>query len=165
MDIGLVKSVVQDTTLVFAKDPRTKSHLRSLANYPAEGIPLQTVQEGRLAEDAYTVVDCALIDIAVHNMSAEFSRGRLVHLLEESSCKELLEEGPSYLHLAEILGDPIVALRLFGLGEALGLWYVVLPKDVDVGPKDRVAAALLGWVCISGYPRSVLEHLYGHATG
>jgi hypothetical protein len=79
-------------------------------------------------------------------------RGEIVAAIERSEIdQKRLLRGPGYVETGAALGDQMLALRLYGLGEAVGLWTVITPERF--GAKGDAAAQLAGagWVMTSGY--------------
>jgi hypothetical protein len=70
---------------------------------------------------------------------------------------ERLADGPSYIELGGMLGDQGQALRLFGLGEYLGLWKVITPATLGIEGPDADAMAGMGMVMCSGYKQRAVS--------
>ena len=97
-------------------------------------------------------VDCSIVSVGVDVDRARTYLDDIVALLDEYPDPARLQDGPSYKQVAEIVGDDVTALRLFGLGRVLDLWAVLTPADFGIEPEMVEEAADLGMVVISGYP-------------
>ena len=97
------------------------------------------------------MVDVHFMKIGVDVAKAEARREELIDLLNCWDGNDL-SGGPSYISIGGDLGSQSLALDLFALGEALGLWKVLtlgIPEGDDRG--DELAGK--GFVFMSGYPR------------
>lgn len=96
-------------------------------------------------------VDCQFIIIGVNPVQAERHRAEFIEFLESYPEPIKLSDGPTYKHLASVVGDDMTALRIFGLGQTLGVWDVVLPGQLGVDPDLADEAADLGLIVTTGY--------------
>lgn len=72
-------------------------------------------------------------------------------LTAELATYDGLKSGPSYITVGADIGDQEMALRLFGLGEALGLWTVITPAGLGLKGPAADQAAGSGYVMVSGF--------------
>lgn len=96
-------------------------------------------------------VDCQFLKVGVNRDQAEKHRAEFLEFLETYPEPAKLSEGPTYKHMAAIVGDEITALRIFGLGQTLGLWDVLLPSQLGIDPEQADEAADLGLIVVTGY--------------
>ena len=101
--------------------------------------------------EALLKIDCQFITVGVNTEQAERHRAEFLEFLEEYPEPNKLADGPTYKHLAEIVGDEVTALRVFGLGQALGVWNVLLPTDLGIPEDLAEEAADLGLIVTTGY--------------
>lgn len=96
------------------------------------------------------LVDVHFVTVGVHGVEGETTE-RLKEALKAYPEPERLAGGPSYIEIGGVLGDQELALRLFALGEACGVWEVVTPKKLHItGPQaDEMAGR--GFVMCTGY--------------
>lgn len=158
MNIIKLKEILQETTVVLSKGEPTFRHLEAMGVPRAlwKTLPYDHDLPGLGTRLDWHVTDCQFLSIATLLNSAPRRLQAFTKLLEEDALKSVLSDGPSYKHLVPLLGDDISALQFCGLGEAYGLWSVLLPKDLGVPGDYYDTAAALGWLCITGYPESVL---------
>jgi len=115
--------------------------------------------------DQLEQIDCQFVVIGVNREQAELHRTEFIEFLESYPEPKKLEDGPTYKHLASIVGDDMTALRVFGLGQTLGLWNVLLPDQLGVDPEIADEAADLGLIVTTGYKSRQLEVLSLTAVG
>lgn len=96
-------------------------------------------------------VDCHFITVGVNKYQAEQGRSEFIQFLESYPDAQKLFDGPSYKSVAGIVGDEMTALRVFALGQVLGLWEVLLPNQLDVPPELADEAVDLGLIVTTGY--------------
>lgn len=161
MDKIQLMGVLNDTTYLISKGPQTHRRLAGMgALLWGTLLSPSDIRVRKLAR-----VDCSFVDVGVIESKALAHMEDVVNLLEQYPEPEQLREGPSYKHVASVVGDDATALRLFGLGQVLGLWSVLIPEDFDVEPVLIEEAADLGMVVISGYPASIPYSLREVAAG
>jgi hypothetical protein len=139
--------VLNDSTCFISKGERTQRKL--------PGIPVLLWGLLLSATDPniqrFNLVDCHFVTVAVNPEQAEAHRQDFIELLAEFPDYQKLGEGPSYKHVASVVGDDMTALRVFGLGQTLGLWDVLLPGQLGVDPELEDEAADLGAIVVTGY--------------
>jgi hypothetical protein len=139
--------VLNNTTCLISNGVRTQ---RKMPGVPILlwGLLLTTVDA-----DAKKLqqVDCHFITVGVNQEQAESHRQAFIDLLEEFPDVQKLSDGPSYKHIASVVGDEMTAFRIFGLGQTLGLWEVMLPSQFGVDPELVDEAAELGLITTTGY--------------
>lgn len=147
MDKKRLMEVLNDSTCLISKGEKTKRKL--------PGIPLLLwgllVSVGDTELSSLEQVDCQFIIVGVNRQQAERHREEFVEFLETYPEPVNLSEGPTYKHLARVVGDELTALRIFGLGRALGVWDVLLPEQLGVDSELADEAADLGLVVTTGY--------------
>jgi hypothetical protein len=138
--------VLRNTTCLISNGEKT---LRKIPGVPLLlwGLLLPSTREAQ----HLTQVDCYFVTVGVNREQAEKYRETFLSLLDEYPESKRLAEGPSYKHVADVVGDEMTALRFFGLGQALGLWDVLLPDQFDVDPSMQEEAADLGLITTTGY--------------
>lgn len=151
MDKARLMGVLNETTYLISKGPVTRRSIGGMGVL-LWGLLLSPSDPrvGTLQQ-----VDCSFVCIGVDEEKATRVMDELISILDEYPNPRQLRDGPSYKHVAEVVGDDVTALRLFGLGQVLGLWSVLTPFDFDVEPVLVEEAAELGMVVISGYPAQV----------
>lgn len=107
--------------------------------------------------EALDKVDCQFLTVGVNRVQAEKHRAEFMEFLESYPDPNKLSDGPTYKHLATVVGDDITALRIFGLGQTLGIWDVLLPSHLGFDTDYADEAADLGLITVTGYQ--------GHQTG
>lgn len=95
------------------------------------------------------LVDLHFIQVGVDMAKAEAWRADLTEWLNAHAAD--FRDGPSYIAVGGVLGDQGLALQLFALGSALGLWQVITPEAFGMTGAEADNAAGLGFVMISGY--------------
>lgn len=99
------------------------------------------------------LVDLHFFTVGVYKDRAIEKKDDLLAWLNTYPNPETLACGPSYIALGAEIGSQEAAMRLYGLGHALELWEVRIPKDFGVTGADADRAAGNGWVIITGYRR------------
>lgn len=148
MEKNRLMEVLKDSTCLISKGEKTQQRLPKiplllwgLMNFPSDPDVAKLDQ-----------IDCQFITIGVNRAQAEKHRATFVEFLETYPEPDKMSDGPTYKHLASIVGDDITALRIFGLGQTLGLWSVVLPGQLGVDdPELADEAADLGLIVTTGY--------------
>lgn len=101
-------------------------------------------------------IDCHYIVVAV-SPSAEKYKTELRQILKEWPSEiwgkpvPRLQDRPTYIQVASIVGGRGVALQLFALGHALGLWQIVTPKKFGVTGKTADGLAKSGLIVIDNF--------------
>lgn len=104
------------------------------------------------ASPALLSVDMEFLCVGVDLVAAATHRAALIELLDEHA--DEFEIGPSYIRTGALIGDQGMALRLFALGQALGLWKVITPHMLGLEGEEARRAAGAGYVMINGYEPS-----------
>lgn len=160
MDRTRLMEMLNETTCLISKGTVTRNKL--------PGIPV--LLWGLLLSEAdpqaakFTQVDCHFVQVGVNAQLAEKHREPFIQFLESYPDQQRLLDGPSYKSIASIVGDDMTALRIFGLGQVLGIWEVLLPDQFGVHPELVDEAADLGLVVTTGY-KSQQTHLPLTAVG
>jgi hypothetical protein len=131
--------------------PSFRQRLISSGSSLLWGVLLST--EDKRVEDL-TIIDCHFVKIGidlakVDHLKSQFTAAMSSHLYGFS------EHNTTYKRAAEVVGDEATALRIFGLGYALGFWSVLTPTDFGVEPVLAEEAAELGMVSIARHDDSV----------
>lgn len=147
MNKARLMEVLRNTTCLISKGARTQ---RRLPGIPVLLWGLMLHQQDPAAA-LLQKVDCEFIIVGVNQEQAEKHREEFIEFLESYPAPQHLEDGPSYKHLASVVGDDMTALRILGLGQTLGIWQVLLPDQFGVDPELREEAADLGLVVATGY--------------
>jgi hypothetical protein len=115
-----------------------------------EELTLIARKEPELVETEYEVD--VHFGVVLVDQSARERRAEIVAAIEASGLDlKLFRKGPSYIEVGAALGSQQLALQLFGLGEAAGLWRVITPARLGVTGADGHVLAGRGYVMISGY--------------
>ncbi len=161
MDKTRLMEVLNDSTCLISKGEKTKKKL--------PGIPVLLwsllLHNNDPATESLQKVDCHFVVVAVNTRQAEAHRVDFIELLESFSDAKKLMDGPSYKHVASVVGDEITALRVFGLGQVLGLWDVLLPDQFGLDPELVDDAADLGLIVTTGYRSRALDTIPAAAVG
>lgn len=161
MNKARLMEVLNDSTCFISKGARTE---RKLPNIPVLLWGLLLHASDPLAK-SFELVDCHFVMVAVNPVQAEAHRQDFIELLESFPNQKKLQDGPSYKHIASIVGDDMTALRVFGLGQTLGLWNVMLPDQFGVDPELADEVADLGLIVTTGYHSQVANDLPKLAFG
>jgi hypothetical protein len=147
MDRARLMEVLNNSTCLISKGDITQKKL------PGISILLWSLLLSHQDPEAsqFEQVDCHYITVGVNKRQAEQDRAVFLEFLESYPDPQKLSEGPSYKHVAEVVGDEMTALRVFGMGQALGLWEVLLPDQFDVPPELVDEAVDLGLIVTTGY--------------
>lgn len=153
MDRNRLMEVLNKSTCLISKGAQTK---RKMPGIPILlwGLLLSATDP---AATQFERVDCHFIEIGVNKRQAEQDRAEFIQLLESYPDAQKLFDGPSYKSVAHVVGDEMTALRVFGLGQVLGLWEVLLPSQFDVPPELADEAVDLGLIVMTGYHSHCLD--------
>jgi hypothetical protein len=160
MDKARLMEVLNDSTCLISKGERTQ---RKLPGIPVLLWGLLLSASDASAQD-FNLVDCHFVTVAVNPVQAEAHRQGFIELLESFPDLKRLQDGPSYKHVASVVGDEVTALRVFGLGQTLGLWDVLLPDQFGVDQDSIDEAADLGLIVTTGYAGTLSQPVQ-HAVG
>jgi hypothetical protein len=153
MDKVRLMEVLNDSTCLISKGERTQRKLPGIS-IMLWGLLLSASDP---LIDKFQQVDCHFITVGVNPVQAEAHRKDFVELLEQFPDMKRMEDGPSYKHVASVVGDDMTALRIFGLGQTLGLWDVLLPAQFGVDPELVDEAADLGLIVTTGYQATLAQ--------
>lgn len=109
--------------------------------------------------DGCVVVNVHFFSLAIDKAKTEANKERLIQVLDEYPAEAWghsihdLKEGPSYIEVGGAVDSQDVALRLFAIGEAMGLWTVVTPERVGFEGDEARKLAGSGFVMIDGFLR------------
>jgi hypothetical protein len=103
-------------------------------------------------------VDVHFITVGVPKSTPELKDALVEAIEKEYPSIDRLKCGPSFIEVGGELGDQELALRLFGLGEVLGLWKVITPKLLQMEGPEADMMAGQGFVMISGYKGNGKAH-------
>jgi hypothetical protein len=98
------------------------------------------------------LVDVEFLTIAVDKAAAERNRAELLAILREWPEPARLAGGPSYMEVGGVVGDQGAAFQLFALGQTLGLWKVMTPKDFGYEGDEVQRVAGMGYIFIATKP-------------
>lgn len=159
MNKARLMEVLNATTCLISKGAKTQLKM--------PGVPILLWGLLLSASDTETQklqqIDCHFVTVGVNPQRAEQHRRDFMSILEEFPSAKKLYDGPSYKHVADVVGDEMTALRIFGLGQTLGLWEVVLPSQLGVDPELVDEAAELGMILTTGYESQLLAQLQAAA--
>lgn len=97
-------------------------------------------------------VDVHFMIVGVDVAKAARVKDELIALLASYPEQHRFRQGLSYIDVGAEIGDQASALRLFALGEALGLWKVITPAVLGIrDPQKAQALAARGFVMFSGF--------------
>lgn len=105
------------------------------------------------ARDDLEMVDVEFVQIGVDKPKAEEHRAEIIALLNDWPDPTRLAGGPSYIEVGGVVGDQGMALQLFGVGQALGLWKVITPTSMGFSGEEARQMAGSGFVMMTGYHR------------
>lgn len=147
MDLTALARILDATTTVYRKGPevveRDAAGVRVVEVFgcpPPEALPA-----------AATRVDVHFVLVGVDMTAARVAEPDLRALLATYPAPDRLAGGPSYIEAGAVLGSQEAALRLFALGEALGLWTVITPARLGITGASADQMAGGGLVLMSGY--------------
>lgn len=103
------------------------------------------------APDSLVKVDCSFVVIGVDPEKAERYRNEILEILVCYPSPERLSAGPSYIEVGAEIGDQGAAFQLFALGKVLGLWDIITPEKFGLEGAEATAAAVSGYVMMTGY--------------
>jgi hypothetical protein len=155
VDKARLMEVLNDSTCLLTNGARTE---RKMPGIPILlwGLLLSPLDP---SAQHFQQVDCHFITVGVNPAQAEAHRQDFIDLLEQFPDAQKLYDGPSYKYVASIVGDEMTALRIFGLGQTLGLWDVLLPDQFGVDPTLIDEVAELGLIVVTGYRSRMLDAL------
>lgn len=147
MDMKRLMEALKDSTCLISKGESTRKRLSKIPSLLWGLITDQSDPDVEKLE----CIDCQFITVGVNRTQAEKHRNDFLKFLEEYPDPVRLADGPTYKHMASVVGDEMLALRVFGLGQTLGIWDVILPSQLGVDPVLVEEAADLGLIVTTGY--------------
>ncbi len=147
MNLKRLHRIISETTLQLRKgDVVRKEDRGPIRKVICDMMPHQDGAPADLEK-----IDCHFLVVGVDRVKAEQRRAELVSILHTYPDIDRLKAGPSYIEVGAAIGDQGAAFQLFALGQVLGLWKVIVPKDMGFdGPlADEMAGR--GFVLISGF--------------
>ena len=149
MNLKKLGDIINETTQEFRVGP-TVTHRRGKEISVTEVYAMPHESE---AGPELEMHDTHFIKVGVNKGRAQELRRELVSVLEEYPQADRLAQGPSYIEVGGVLGSQDHALRLFALGESLGLWEVITPQKMGITGADANDLAGRGFVMISGFQK------------
>lgn len=95
--------------------------------------------------------DMVFLVVGVKQNLADEKREEIVEALKEYPEPERLAGGPSYIESGAHLGSQEMALRLYALGDVIGLWRLILPRTLGITGEQERAFAGNGMILFEGY--------------
>jgi hypothetical protein len=146
-----VNTLVRLTTKVYRKgeevverDVDDYLHVTEVFGYP------------HVSEAPPEIIDMHFFVVAFNMEKPEGElREALAELLSEYPEPERLKGGPSYIEVGAELGSQEMAMRLFALGQALGMWKVITPEGLGIEGEDADRMAGSGFVMMTGWAPSM----------
>ena len=96
-------------------------------------------------------VDLHFLIIGVDRAKAEARKADLIAILNDWPDPAELAGGPSYISTGATIGDQGAVFQLYALGEVLGLWKIITPKNFGMTGAEADRAAGSGFIMITGY--------------
>lgn len=96
-------------------------------------------------------VDVHFIMVGVDKKKAEEQKEKLLRVLKTYPQQDRLAGGPSYIEVGGVVDSQSAALRLFALGEVLGLWRDITPEKLGVTGPEADELAGRGFVMMTGF--------------
>ena len=153
MDLDRLHEIIRETTSEFRKGAVVE---KSVGLSPS-GLEVTKTEFWGMphvddAPDDLVQVDVVFEVIGVAVDKARARRDELIAILDAYPSLDRLRGGPSYIEVGAEVGGQGAALRLFALGEVLGLWEVITPQKVGITVEATAREmAGVGFVMISGY--------------
>jgi len=147
MDTNRLYSILGTTTRQFRKGEQiTQKTVGGMRIMDVYAMPHESE-----AADGVEKVDCHFVVVGVDKKEAERRKDELVEVLKTYPEPERLAGGPSYIEVGAEIGDQGSALELFALGQVLGMWKVLTPKEIGVYGPEADDLAGRGFVLMSGW--------------
>lgn len=147
-------TMLADATRVFRNGPEMKAKTENgVAVYELVGFPSIPSDANELA--GLVLFDCHFLTIGVDPVKAEKERDSVIQLVLGQ--RSIFGSGASYIEIGAWLGDQTAAFQFMALGEYLGLWYVMTPKNIGFPPEIYDQAAGLGYVLTTPFPKIPTE--------
>ena len=147
MNLTKLEDILNETTQEFRKGPAV-THRRGKELSVTEVYAMPHESE---ADSELEIHDTHFVKVGVRKDRAQELRRDLVNLLGQYPQPDRLSQGPSYIEIGEVVGGQDRALRLFALGESLGLWKVITPEKLGITGREADELAGRGMVMISGF--------------
>lgn len=151
MNIRRLDQILEETTFLYRKGEEVvTSRVGNLQKVEIFSMPRDSeIEDPEAAKDAVKV-DVHFMVIVVSKSRAEEHRQEFLDILREYPEPVELAKGPSYVVMGAHLGDQTRALRIFALGEALGLWKVITPAFLGITGAQADEMAGNGLVMMTG---------------
>ncbi len=146
-DLEGLYQIIEEVTTEFRKGEEVvESQVGGVKRVDVYAMP----HESEVPEDLERI-DVHFITVGVAKEKAETQKDRFVGILRGYPQPDRLAGGPSYIEVGGVVGSQDVALRMFALGEVLGLWQVITPKTLGLAGEDADRFAGRGLVMMSGF--------------
>jgi hypothetical protein len=147
MNLARLYAIIDETTIQYRKGAAV-IHRQEGRVAVTEVFAMPHIDEA-LARDDLVKVDVEFMVIAVDKAKAEQRKDELLAILKTYPQPDRLAAGPSYIEMGGVLGDQGVALRLFALGQVLGLWSVLTTFGIEGEDARKMAGQ--GLVMMTGH--------------
>lgn len=146
MNLEALHALIEATTVPFRKDGQAAIEQRKVGD-----LNVIEVNHDKTSND---VKDMETVDVFFFNVAivpgAILRKPELISLLKDWEPAGELAGGPSYITAGGRIGSQEAALRLFGLGQALGLWRIIKPDDLGFEGDEAKEMAGVGYVLCTG---------------
>jgi hypothetical protein len=143
MDFAALYEILEETTMPFRNGPAVVQQGGTTEIYA-----MPHVSE---APPDIDLVDVHFMTVGVDLAKAKARRAEFVDMLKHWPDRESLAAGPSYISVGGMIDDQEAALKMFALGQSLGLWMVVTPKALRLEGQMAELAAGRGYIMITGF--------------
>lgn len=147
MNIQQLQTILRATTTVFRKGEEITEETVGNVNV----INVYAMPHVSKAPRGLEMIDVEFMVVGVNKAEAQKRQGELIATLRDYPEPERLANGPSFIEVGAHVGSQDNALRLFALGQVLGLWTVVTPAMMRIPPQGRRDAAGQGFLFVTGY--------------
>lgn len=129
------------TTYRMGEEVVQRGHVTEVFGYPC-------VEQASEHEEIF---DLHFIAVGVDKNKALELEGEFKRVMDSYPDPDRLRQGPNYIEIGATVGDQENGMRLFALGECLGYWKIITPKDMRLEGEEADELAGRGFVMISGY--------------
>ena len=147
MDLPRLHEILRQTTIQLRKGGEVEERMVD----GVEVVDVYAMPPVHAARPDVELIDVEFITIGVDKGKAETQRDSLVGILRTYPDPQRLAQGPSYIEVGAELGDQGLALQLFALGKALGLWDIITPASLGFSGDEARDLAGRGFVMITGF--------------